>query len=350
MRRVAVIVCVFLLLVAAAGVAVYRTADPGARTTGLVLYGHRKVLADLDAAARWQPQVIWVGDSTLMRVPQYPSYADLLKRDVLDPARVPSLMLAAPGIDGYAYWNLRGRIAALHPKLVVLIANLRTFMPEGGVRGLSDLAGEIPLSDLPRTLALPYYIRGMTAPRLMLARALTTKLGEDVFLTFEGVRRNVQESAAWHRLGPENREPIPGEGFIRFADFSERLLVAFDRPLGPSNPLLRFTAATVSRLTEAGITVLVVVTPVPWERGLEAHHYDEERFAARIALMRDAVESSGGRLLDLHRGLTKEYFRDTDCHFNAAGAAEMAKLVTPEVRRILTERGVLAKAAAPKPG
>src|SRR4029453_10353296 len=107
-----------------------------------------------------------------MLMAQCPSYVDFIKRDVLDPARVPTVMLAAPGMDAYSYWSLSGRIAALHPKLVVLVANLRTFMPEGGVRGLSDLAGEIPLSDLPRTLALPYYIRGMTAPRLVLARAL----------------------------------------------------------------------------------------------------------------------------------------------------------------------------------
>ncbi len=350
MRRVAVIVCVFLLLVAAAGVAVYRTADPSARTTGLVLYGHRKVLADLAGAVRTRPQVVWAGDSTLMRIAQYPSYVDFIKRDVLDPAHVGTVMLAAPGMDAYSYWSLSGRIAALHPKLVVLIANLRTFMPEGGVRGLSDLAGEIPLTDLPRTLALPYYIRGMTAPRLLLARALATQLGEDVFLTFEGVRRNVQEAAAWRWLGPENRAPIPGEQFLRFADMSERLLVAFDRPLGPSNPLLRFTAATVSRLVDAGATVLVVVTPMPWERSLETHHYEEGRFASRIALLRDVVESSGGRLVDLHRGLTKQFFRDTDCHFTADGAAEVAKLLTPEVRRILAERGVLAKSPAPQPG
>lgn len=350
MRRVALIVCVFLLLVAAAGVAIYRTADPSARTTGLVLYGHRKVLADLAGAVRTPPQVVWEGDSTLMRVAQYPSYVDFIKRDVLDPARVGTLMLAAPGMDAYSYWSLSGRIAALRPKLVVLVANLRTFMPEGGVRGLSDLAAEIPLSDLPRTLALPYYIRGMTAPRLVLARALRTQLGEDVFLTFEGVRRNVQESAAWRWLGPEDRAPIPGEPFFRFADMSERLLVAFDRPLGPSNPLLRFTAATVARLVDAGAAVLVVVTPIPWERGLETHHYEEGRFARRIALLRDVVESSGGRLVDLHRGLTKQFFRDTDCHFTADGAAEMAKLLTPEVRRVLLERGVLAASGAPRPG
>ena len=62
MRRVAVIVCVFLLLVATAGVTVYRTADPSARTTGLILYGHRKVLADLAGAVRTRPQVVWPGD------------------------------------------------------------------------------------------------------------------------------------------------------------------------------------------------------------------------------------------------------------------------------------------------
>src|SRR5262249_1058047 len=164
----------------------------------------------------------WVGDSTLMRLEKYPSYVDFIKRDVLDPAHVGILMLAAPGIDAYAYWSLSGRIAGLRPKLVVLIANLRTFIPEGGVRSLSDLMAEIPLADLPRTLALPYYIRGMTAPRLLLVRALRTQLGEDVFLTFEGVRRNVQESDAWRWLGPEERPQKGAEPFRRFVTPSQR--------------------------------------------------------------------------------------------------------------------------------
>src|SRR5690348_9124503 len=154
MRRIVVIVSVFLAIVATAGVVVYRLGGPTARRTGLVLYGHRKLLADLDAAVGTAPQVVWLGDSTLMRIPQYPSYVDMVQHDLLDAVHAGSLMLAAPGMDAYSYWSLSGRVAALHPRVVVLIANLRTFAPEGGVRSLGDLAGEIPLGDLPRTLAM----------------------------------------------------------------------------------------------------------------------------------------------------------------------------------------------------
>jgi hypothetical protein len=350
MGRVAVIVCVFLVLTTSAGVAVYQTVDPSARTTGLILYGHRRVVADLGNAERKPPAVVWLGDSTLMRMPNYPSYVDMIQHDVLDGAHAGNLMLAAPGMDAYSYWSLAGRVLALHPKLVVMIANLRTFMPEGGVRGLGDLAGEIPLADVPHTLLMPYYIRGMTAPRLLLARLLTTQLGENVFLTFEGVRRNVQESTAWRWLGPDERKADPGELFGKFIAFNEKVLVAFDRPIPPSNPIVQFLGATVSRLIEGGAAVLVVVTPMPWERQLEAKHYDEERVGGRVAMLRDVVESRGGHLVDLHRALTKQYFRDADCHFNADGAAEMARLLGPEVRRLVTAPGVRATARTPPSG
>jgi hypothetical protein len=218
-----------------------------------------------------------------------------------------------------------------------MIANLRALMPEGGVaRGLSDLTAEIQWQDMPRTLALPYYIRGMTAPRLLLARALNTELGEDVFLTFEGVRRDAQDAEAFQWLGPAEPSMTPSENFMHFVAFNDRLLRAFDRPLGRANPLMDFASATIRKLTDAGATVLVIVTPVPWERGVAASYFDDARFDGRIAMLRDVVETSGGRLIDLHRALATKYFRDLDCHFTAEGAAEMAKLIGPDIQRIVT--------------
>ncbi len=348
MGRVAAIVSTYLALIVVTAVAGYRATGAEARNSGLALYQHRAVLKLLDGAKPNPPDVLWLGDSTIMTVPSYPSYTDIVEHDVLQPFEVTSLRIGAPGIDSYAYWSLAGRIAELYPKVVVLVANLRTFMPEGGARGLTDLTAEIPIEDLPRTVALPFSIRGMSIPRLLLARALRTELGEDVFLTSEGLRQNIQEADAFRWLGPVQREAVPGEQLERFATMADRILMAFDRPITPSNALVRFTGATVARLAASGSTVLVLVTPIPWERGMEANHYDPSRALARIATLRDAVESNGGRLLDLRHALTKPGFRDVDCHMSTSGAADVAKLVAPEVFRVLVQRGDL-KAPPPKP-
>jgi hypothetical protein len=115
----------------------------------------------------------------------------------------------------------------------------------------------------------------------------------------------------------------------------DRILVAYDRPIRRDNPIVAFAGATVARLTRDGIAVLVIVTPMPWERALEAGHYDPDRVGGRIAVLREAVESNGGRLLDLHRALGRDQFRDVDCHFTAPGSAEMTRLVGPVVREML---------------
>jgi len=346
MRGVSVIVCTWLLLVAAAAVVTYRTGGDAARHTGAELYMHRGLLDRIRDAERSPPDVVWAGDSTIMGFPPNPSYVGILQERTLGPMHARTLMLGSPGMDFYSYWSLAGRIARIHPKLVVFVANLRTFVPAGGVRGFTDVMGEIDLADVPETLALPYYIRGMTAPRVLLARALRTSLGENVFLTFEGVRKNVQESPAWDVLGPVDRPATPTERFFRFARTMDRILQAYDRPLGPGNPLLDFMRATVSKLSGDGITVLVLVTPMPWERATEAKYYEPERYARRIALLRGVVEESGGHFLDLHHALAKNLFRDGDCHFTADGAAEMARLLGPEVQRLL--RSHVTRMAVPQ--
>jgi hypothetical protein len=237
-------------------------------------------------------------------------------------------------MDFFAYWSLAGRVAANRPKVAVLVANLRNFRVTRPGPGFNDLTPEIAVADLPRTLALPYYMRGLTAPGLVLGRALRTRMGEDAFLTFTGLRRSVQESTAWDALGPARRPPVPGELFARVLATGDRLLADYDRPFDRSSPLVRFGAATVARLANEGIAVLVLVPPFAWELGVPKH-YDADRFQRRIAMLRAVVEESGGRLVDLHRALPRDAFRDGDCHLTAAGARTMAALVAPEVRRAL---------------
>ena len=346
-HRVAVVIGTFLVLVVTAAVVTYRTAAGAGREAGLGLYKHRwTVIARLrrvDASPKVRPDIVWVGDSTIMAVDHYPSYIPMVMASLPRSKRVRDLGLGEAGMDFYAYWSIAGRIAALRPKLVVLIANLRSFAPGGSAQPFNDLTAEIDLDDLPRMLALPYYVRGMTAPGLLLARTLRTDLGEDLFLSYEGIRRNLQDAAAWDVLGPS----APPEGIPELVRHYQRVARAmeaeFDRPITSGSPLVRFAGATVARLARENIMVLVVVTPFAWERYVPTH-YEPGRFATRIAMLRRVVEQNGGQLLDLHRALTKQYFRDPDCHFTTEGAAEMARLLTPEIRQLLRTYDIWAAA------
>jgi hypothetical protein len=330
-----------VVLVAGAAWVGFDQGGTAARSTGFELYQHRGLLTHLREAATSPPQVVWVGDSTLMGFPALPSYANLVQRDLLDRIHVRSLILTAAGLDFFGYWGLAGRIAALQPDVVVLVANLRNFSPAGTPRGFNDLMAEIDWDDLPETLALPYNVRGMTMPRVLLARLLRTEAGEDMFLRYEGLRRNVQESAVWRWLGAAEPPPTEAGNFRLFARVASRTVAAFDRPLGPRQPLVRFAGATVARLVRAGASVLVLVTPIPWETAASVGHYEQQRFEARIQTLREVVVANGGRLVDLHRVITHEGFRDFDCHLTADGAAEVAKRIGPYVlNAVLQQRGL----------
>jgi hypothetical protein len=124
----------------------------------------------------------------------------------------------------------------------------------------------------------------------------------------------------------------------------DRIQRKFDSPITPDMPIVRFAAATVERLTRPGSKVLVVVAPYPWQLAVPVH-YDQDRFARKIALLRRVVEENGGALLDLHRALPRSAFRDVDCHLTKEGAVEMATLVAPELERLLGQNDPLPSGA-----
>jgi hypothetical protein len=93
--------------------------------------------------------------------------------------------------------------------------------------------------------------------------------------------------------------------------------------------------------TAHGVRAVVVVTPIPWQWLATSGAYEPARFARRIDALRDVVEANGGRLVDLHRALVQDEFRDLSGHFNQAGSTRLATLVQPT----LVEE--LAKATQP---
>src|SRR5262249_25449296 len=174
-RRVVTIVAVLLAALAVAASVLSTRFGVAAVATGRSLYQHR-VLVDLLDRARSgpRPAVGWLGDSTIMNVPGLPGYSMLMQQRHLGPRRLRSVILAMPGLDLFADYALMGEVLDLGPDVVVLIADLRACPRIGGVPGFSDLVGLVPAAELPRAALLPIAARGLTVPRLLLARALRT--------------------------------------------------------------------------------------------------------------------------------------------------------------------------------
>ncbi len=134
-----------------------------------------------------------------------PPYPVLLDRRATRPAGYSSQVVAAPGLDFYAYYALMGPALATRPRLVVMVANLRLFNP-AGFRSFNDLVGFVPIAELPRLMTLPYAARGMTAPSLVLAQLAGTERGFTALLLAEGLRRRAADAEWWAMLGPERPE------------------------------------------------------------------------------------------------------------------------------------------------
>jgi hypothetical protein len=324
--RVTAIVVVYLAVLALAAwmLAVEFGAD--ALATGQALYPHRAAIQLLiPQPGIPAPDLLWLGDSTLMNVKGIASYPSLL-RGQLKRAGVRSGGFGLAGLDFFAYYLLAGPALDLHPKLLVIVANLRIFGPHGGPRGFGDLAAELPSEELPRALLLPLGARDLTIPRFLLARLLGTEWGERTFLVAEGLRSSFQQASTWIVLGQKDSPQ-----FHRFRFVVERTSRAYDEPLSSTHPLVRFAGATVRMATDRGVRTLVVVSPIPWEWLEKLGRYDRARYERRIDALRATVEANGGRLIDLHRALGDKEFRDFSGHFNAAGAVHMGLLVMPAI-------------------
>ncbi len=329
MRRVALIALTYLVGGAALGALVVLQWGDGAEAAGRALYPHRSVLARLALAKDDPPPaVVWLGDSTMLG----DAYPDVLARTKL-PAADQSLKVASWGLDCWAFYQLLGPVMARRPRVVVLVANMRLLRMPSGTRGFNDLAALIPLDELPRTLALPFSFRGMTMPRLLLARAMAAPVGERVFFAAEGLRRQFQTAPFWSTLGPEERPRQSGdEATLRFFSGVGRIMDAYDAPIGRNSPLVRFCRAGVRFARARGAQVLVVVTPMPVRALTDAGRYDPARIDRRIAMLRREVESAGGQLLDLHDAVpTAQLTPDLTGHFTPEGHRHMAALVWPQV-------------------
>ena len=184
---------------------------------------------------------------------------------------------------------------------------------------------------MPATLQLPFGFRGLTVPRLLLARLLRAPVAEQAFYVAEGLRHDFHASDTW-TVGVPLPTPRP---LARFFGGMRNMLVDYDQAIAEGHPLVEFAAAGVFAATRRGTRVLVIVPPIPVHMLRPRGLYDPGVVAGRIDVLRTAVESNGGHLLDLHDALGPTQFRDASGHFNDDGVERMIELVWPHVRTLL---------------
>jgi hypothetical protein len=334
MRRVATIVGVWLACVLVVAVGYYHYDDGTAASRGWAVYRYREVLKNqIRKTSRSRPGVVWLGDSTMLGLSR-PSYPQLLQGVLPD---VSARVLGVLGSDFFTYYPVVGALLAVHrPGVLVTVAHLRLFRqpaedPVAYATTRNDLFSMIPTAELPRALSLPFAVRGVSIPRLLLTRVLRYEAVERFFYFLEGAHALVAEAdVPW--LGPnEYHHPAFNWRAITVS------LAGSDVPVTRDHPTVRLMEATVRLAREAGVRVLVIGTPLPFEAMHDAVGYDGAVYAERFATLRAAVEDAGGTFLDLHEALPRDQFTDAVGHFTVAGAQTLAERVGPAVARELQQ-------------
>lgn len=328
--RIEVIALTMAIVLALAAWSAVASWGEDAAEAGLALYAHRTYLENVLAAPiKRRPLVVWLGDSTIVGN-SYPQKTESWLRDRYG---AESRVISYVGLTSYTYYELMDRVLELQPAVLVLVANLRTLYsppsdqplpPDLG--GHDDLASMISSDELPHALTLPWQIRGMSLPRLLLLRLLRYESVEQGMYLFQGLQSLVQKRSPWEQLIAT--PPLPPEASL--AAYLELATVAqkrYDQPVALDGPFVRMLGASIDVARRAGVRVVVVGSPVPRDTLRQSIGYDPAVYAQRFDVLRHAVEAHGATFLDHHETLPATGFRDTSGHFSEPGAIALSEMV-----------------------
>jgi hypothetical protein len=332
--RIAVIVTAWLGVVAVAAAVYWLVAGDAALLRGQGRYNYRQVLKEqVERIAAARPRVLWMGDSTMLTS----SYPQIVQGGL---PGVSSDVVGFFGCDYFGFYPLTGALLSRYrPTVLVLVANLRFFRrPSAGATDemttYNDLASMIPTGELGHAVWLPFETRGLTLPRLALGRLLRWDAVETALYVVDGARAQYAEAdISW--LGPRKSTNVMTGRVLRV------MFGRWDVPVTRQFPSVRMMEATVRLARAAGVRVIVVGSPIPFERvGESAIGYDPAVYAERFTILADAVRDAGGIFVDLHEALPRGMFRDAVGHFTADGAKVLADRLRPVVVRELHAAGV----------
>ena len=338
--RIAVIVTAWLGVIVVAAVAYWHVAGDAALKRGQDRYRYReslKVQAKMTSAER--PKVLWMGDSTTLALSSI-SYPQIVQGGR---PGVSWKSVGVPGADYFTYYPFLAELLSKYrPAVLVVVAHLRLFRypsadPTAVLTTRNDLASMIPTEDLGQAVRLPFETRGLTLPRLALARLLRWEPVETAFYVVDGARAQYGEAdIPW--MGPQ-KTTNPTSNFLKLLDVG---LGASNVPVTRHHPVVRMMEATVRLARDAGVRVIVVGSPLPFEAmgEIPSVGYDPAVYAERFAVLGDAVRDAGGVFVDLREALPKAMFKDGNGHFTPEGANALAEKLRPIVVRELGEAGI----------
>ncbi len=333
MHRLTRIFGVFVAtMVLVAGVALWRDGREILRV-GRNLHGVRLQFERMVERLRTPPPAdVWLGDSTLLPTRHSPAYTDLL----VGAGGVRQEVLAFLGFNFFHYYCMLPSVLETRPQAVVALANLRMFNPESDLNlgSFVDLCGSLPLAELPRALGLPFPRQGVGVAKLLSYQLLRSPVAAQALFAFDGLHRRLAERDG---TGLFVRDENPTTQLARRTlDRLERqgeaaFLATYDVKLEADHPTVQMMAAAVALAREHGVTMVVLAAPIPVAALRARGWYRPENFA----VLRQVVEDSGGKFVDLHAVLAADQFRDSSGHYTRAGAEALARRVSTDVLPLL---------------
>ncbi|MBW2274777.1 MAG: hypothetical protein JRG96_16030 [Deltaproteobacteria bacterium] len=323
----------------------------------------RRLPALRDGRAPGAARVAFLGDSTTISYPHGRTIPDRLEAALAREERAPVEIhsLAISGIGPFEYYFLIEEIMAARPHAVVFAFNLDTLSQAWrGNNSRPELAGWVEPARLGEALALPLHWIGLTVDRLFFYMSIVRAGAFEAWqeLTLEQARMGRAQDALRHHLGelcsgnPELAFDealdtntlallcLPGSDNRRF---SERGQLEHHGDalagIGPEHPVLRVFAATLERLRDGGIPVLVYLAPANVEHMGRLGIFDGPGLASTIAAVETVARSAGADFADLHDLFPDETFRDASGHLAYDGAidgpAAVAEALAPRVPALL---------------
>ncbi len=329
MFRVSLIIANLLAVIVAAALLAGWWDFAGASEEGKKLHDFRTISrSGLEVAKSNAPLVVWMGDSTMVSHGDNTSYAVRVSQ-ALGP-RVAALVRIRPGLCFYHYYWMLGDVLEAEPNLIVANLNLRLMDPALSAPH-QNLASSIPSAELSRAFGLPFHEIGLTLPHLLLVRLLRIPALERAYYFATGLRQRFHDASWW----PGSSDGFTGPSPAAAQTSSSRWFAAYDDEVSRDDSMVQMIQATVSLATRGGAEILVVVSPIPWEELQRAGLYERERAQRRIGVLRDAVEITGGQLLDLHDVVGRKAFLDRLGHVDSGANDTIKQKLVPVVRELL---------------
>jgi len=274
-------------------------------------------------------------------------------------APVRFVSLAQPGRSPFDFYFLVDEIAEAEPDAVVLGFNVSSLS-----RGWQDqfavpeLAGWMAPRRFAEAVRLPTHLAGLTLDRMLLYAGLVgagvydpwlavnreqARAGVAYWTTSEAVQRaGGQERAVSLRglIAMERQSRVVPPGPLpRYSVEGAR--IAYSEALSGvdrSHPVLLVVGQTVADFKRHGVATLVYLAPVNVDHLKAVGVYDGAGIQRTVSSLQHAVESNGGRFVDLHDLLPNAGFRDASGHLaeeDFDGGEELARALAPSVIELL---------------